>query len=102
MTSNYVIIALFIIIIGLVVWYMLKPYSSPLIIKRAMREVEKPPSETYLKPAEFKPGVMPITKDYHTANLCDPSILYPINQPGVYYGAVTPKNCPMARFVEAP
>lgn len=51
----------------------------------------------YINPTEFKVGMVEMKK-YRSADLCNDTVLYPINGLGPEYGSKMHNNCPLLQF----
>lgn len=58
-------------------------------------------SEPYIFPHNRNVGII-TGRPWESANLCDKSVLYPIQQLEVDYGSKMPNDCPCTEFVRAP
>lgn len=80
------------------------PKPSP-VQQKKLEEKNNIPPQRYLEPATFEVGVDP-KKDcgsgYQSANLCNNTVLYPINALDVSYGSVMPEKCGCMEFIQAP
>lgn len=80
------------------------PQPSPSQQKKLQEKNNESP-QRYLEPTTFEVGVMPSNcgKDaYKSSNLCNDTVLYPINALDVSYGSVMPEKCGCMEFIQPP
>lgn len=80
------------------------PKPSP-VQQKKLEEKNNVPPQRYLEPTTFEVGVMnkkDCGTEYKSSNLCNDTVLYPINALDVSYGSVMPEKCGCMEFIQAP